>query len=96
MKLNWGVWLYGLVAAVLGGGSTAVVSGFGNMVYDPATYNIHAGLKHLLAMVLVTFIVSAVINFFIYLAKHPLPAWDGVTDRRGNGTNGGVTPGGGK
>jgi hypothetical protein len=68
------VWLYGLLSAVISSaaGATAVVW------VDPDHFNFTTGLRHLL-------LVSAalgVVALFNYLQRHPLPEWDGVTERR--------------
>lgn len=70
MKLNWGVWLYGLVAALVGGGASAISAGVAQSITDPT----HADVHHLFYLMGITFIVAGAIAAFAYLAKSPLPA----------------------
>lgn len=81
--MNWQKWLYGLGAAVIGGGSGAVTSAISASMIDPKAFNIHGGLAHLLELMVATFLVSGLLHAFGYLQQSPLPqAWDG-DDRRG-------------
>lgn len=83
MKLRWDLWLYGLVSAFIGGGAGAFASGQAVTLVDPDHFNIHGGLHALLAVMGITFIGAAIPAGMAYLKAHPLPAWDGSTDRRG-------------
>lgn len=69
MKLNWDAWLYGLGAALIGGGASAVAAGMAQVVVDPG----HADVHHLLALMGTTFIIAGAISAFAYLSKSPLP-----------------------
>jgi hypothetical protein len=70
-------WLYGLVAAIVGAGSTAVT----NMIVDPSDFNLQTGKSKLLMVMG----VQALIGAALYLKQSPLPAWDGL-ERRGTGS----------
>ena len=74
MKLDWSQWLYGLVAALIGGGASAVTAAFSAMVLTPGQYSVSgtAGWNSLKLMGL-TFIVSGIIAAFAYLKQSPLP-----------------------
>lgn len=75
MKLDWSHWLYGLFAALIGGGAGAVSAAFGAMVLTPGQYGASGdGGWNSLKLVFVTFIVSGVITAFAYLKQSPLPA----------------------
>lgn len=80
MKFNWGVWVYGLWVAVVSGGANAVIS----------TLTISAVLPdaaiHFVELALTIFGVNALFAFFLYLAKHPAPAWEGDERRSGKTT----------
>ena len=69
MKLNWDAWVYGLGAAVIGGGASAVAAGFAQAITDPE----HAGVHHLFVLMGVTFVIAGAISAAAYLAKSPLP-----------------------
>ena len=76
------VWLYGLGAAFIGGGASAVTAGISVNLIDPNDFNFAEGLWHTLTLMAVAFLVNGVLHVFGYLAKSPLPQpWDG-TDRR--------------
>ena len=70
------LWAYGLGAAVISSAAGAVTI----VVVDPDHFNFHDGLTHLLMVAG----ALALVAFFNYLQKHPLPEWDGVTERRDN------------
>lgn len=68
---DFGKWLYGLWAAVIGGGANAVVNTLGLMVQDPKDYNMYTDRLYSAALTL--FVTGALIAFFMYLQKHPTP-----------------------
>jgi hypothetical protein len=67
--LSWELWVYGLFAALIGGGTAAIGTGFAQAITDPG----HADVKHLLALMGTSFIVSGILSAAAYLAKSPLP-----------------------
>lgn len=70
--LAWDDWLYGLVAAVVGGGSGAVASAAGLMVIDPKTFNLQkSGL--LFKTVAVIWAFNGVLQGLAFLRTRPLP-----------------------
>jgi len=75
MKLNWDGWLYGLGAALIGGGASAVAAGMAEGVVDPG----HADIHHLLALMGTTFVIAGAISAFAYLSKSPLPSQEPTT-----------------
>ncbi len=74
-------WLYGLGSAVIGGGSSAVVSGLTTMGFAPDKFNLQStsGVLHLLGLMLVNFLVSGIFSMFFYLRQSPLPPEGGAT-----------------
>lgn len=74
MNLNWGAWLYGLVAAVIGGGAGSVISVVGTAIVIPGSVGLsgNAGWTALKLMG-VTFLVHGGVAMFLYLSKSPLP-----------------------
>ncbi len=72
-NLEWGLWLYGLMSAFIGGGATALSTGTAVSMIDPEKFNIQ-NPRPLLLMLLVTFVASGFAPFFAYLKQHPLPS----------------------
>jgi hypothetical protein len=72
--LLWQKWVYGLAAAVIGGGAASVTAAFSATVIDPASFNIHAGLGHILELMGVCFLINGLMHAAGYLAQSPLPA----------------------
>lgn len=68
-NLDWDNWTRGLVAALVGGGSAAVVGGFAFMVTDPS----HAEWGRLFKSMMMIFGYSALKDAFLYLKQNPLP-----------------------
>lgn len=78
MKLNWQPWLYGLVAAFIGGAAIGVPV----IIVDPEHFNFHGGLKALGAIALAGGILAAA----AFLTKSPLPQpWNGIERRNSQG-----------
>jgi hypothetical protein len=75
MKLDWSHWLYGLFAALIGGGASSVGSAFGAMSIAPGQFGVGGdpGWNSLKLMIL-TFAISGAIATFAYLKQSPLPA----------------------
>lgn len=73
MKLNWEVWLYGLFAALIGGGASAIVAMVGVNVIDPKDWNFIDHPGHMLALMLFCFIFNGIITAAGYLKNSPLP-----------------------
>ena len=89
MKLNWGAWVLGLVAAVIQGGSNAVVASVAVNMIAPDKFNLTGQLHNFLLLAGVTFVMSGGMGFFSYLAKHPTPDREVWTDeQRAAKTNG--------
>lgn len=67
------VWFRGLIAAFIGGGASAVASGFIAVAQTPQEYNLKDGLHNLMVMIGGTFLVSGIIATAAYLQRSPLP-----------------------
>lgn len=67
------MWLRGLLAAFIGGGASAIASGFIAVAQTPTEYNLHGGLDNLLRMIGGTFLVTGILTAASYLQKSPLP-----------------------
>jgi len=78
MKITIQRWLYGLGSAVVGGGASAVVSGFTAMGFAPDKFNFTTGtgVVHFFALALINFAVSAFLSAMFYLKQSPLPPDD--------------------
>jgi hypothetical protein len=68
---EWGSWLNGLIAALIGGGAQGVVTALGLNYKDPQHWNMQT--TALRAQVAYSFGVGATISFFMYLAKNTIP-----------------------
>ena len=67
-------WASGLVGAVISGGASAVTASTAITMMDPKDWSPANGNGlHLLGLIGLTFVISAVVSLFKYLAQHPLP-----------------------
>ena len=66
MLFSAGVWLHGLLGAIIGGAAASI----GSMVVDPETFNFGDGLKKMGTVAL----ISGIINGAFYLKGSPVPA----------------------
>ncbi len=70
---NWKLWLHGLAAAVIGGGSSAVVSGVTLGAIDPSHFNFGHEFGRTMEVMGVLFIINGLMSAFAYLKQSPLP-----------------------
>ena len=83
-KLTVRLWLHGLAAAFIGGGSGAVSAGLGALLADPDHFNpANGGLTRILTVMSSTFLVSGILSVTAYLKQSPVPDWDGSERRNG-------------
>lgn len=68
---DFGKWIYGMWAAIIGGGANAVVNIFGLSIQDPKDFNMQTGKFY--NTIATLFITGAVVNFFMYLKQHNAP-----------------------
>lgn len=66
MKLNWLLWLKGLIAAVLGGIGNSITL----IIVDPVTFNLGEGIRNIYTVA----ITSAILSAAMYLKQSPLPS----------------------
>lgn len=66
---NIGVWLKGLIAAVIGGAANALTM----VIVDPLNFNLNEGVGNLLTVAATSAIVAAA----MYLKQSPLPNTEG-------------------
>lgn len=66
---NIGVWLKGLIAAVIGGAANALTM----VIVDPLNFNLNEGVGNLLTVAATSAIVAAA----MYLKRSPLPNVEG-------------------
>lgn len=66
---NVGVWLKGLIAAVIGGAANALTM----VIVDPLNFNLGEGVNNLLTVAATSAIVAAA----MYLKQSPLPNTEG-------------------
>lgn len=69
-KMDWSGWRLGLIKAFISGGSGAAYAGFGTMVFDPATFNVHSWNVFLLMGFV--FLFQGVTRTLEYLHDHPI------------------------
>lgn len=67
------VWLHGLIAALIGGGSSGVMAGLAAMGIAPDRFDLHTNMANTLKMVGTVFVISALFSVFSYLKQSPLP-----------------------
>ena len=67
------IWLKGLVAAAVSGGSGGVLTGFAAVGIDPQHFNLQAGVGATLRIAVAAALINAVIGVAAYLQKSPLP-----------------------
>lgn len=65
-------WVYGLIAAVIGGGAAAAVTGISLSFTDPTKFNIEN--PHIVRDMCGMFLVAGVSHGFMFLAGRPLPS----------------------
>lgn len=73
MFKNVRAWIYGLFAAMIGGGASAVSSGVSGMVVAPETFNLSGGLGKTLKLMGATAVVGAATHVVTYLKQSPVP-----------------------
>ena len=73
MRLNWGAWLYGLVAGLIGGGAGGVVTAISGAVALPQQVNLQAGFHSFLILFYISFAMHGLVSVAFYLQKSPLP-----------------------
>lgn len=67
----WSKWLYGLVAAGIGGGASAAYGALSVMIVDPKDFNPQTGRFYAVSGLMFTF--GALTSFLMYLKEHPVP-----------------------
>jgi hypothetical protein len=70
-EMDWGNWLAGLWAAVIGGGANAVAGGVAINMVDPHHFN--AQNSDFYRLVIGLFAANATVSFFMYLKQNPVP-----------------------
>lgn len=73
MKLRWDKWFYGIGAAIVGGGSAAVVSGLTSALAFHVDVTTWAGLLKTLSLMGINFVLMGIISMFFYLKQSPAP-----------------------
>jgi len=76
VKLEWGVWFYGLVSGFIGGGAGSIAAGFGGLITDPEHFSPAHGVRHLFTLMGITFLISGIMTAMAFLKQSPLPKDD--------------------
>lgn len=66
-------WLHGLIAALIGGGASAVVAGVSVSAIKPADFNFAGQIIPTIELMGILFVVNGVLSAFAYLKQSPLP-----------------------
>lgn len=69
--LDWGSWLYGLFAGMIGGGATAMTGALAASAIDGTDFAI--GSMRSFKLMAAMFAMSAAKDMFLYLKQNPLP-----------------------
>lgn len=67
------IWLKGLLAAAISGGSGGVLTGLAAVGIDPTHFNLQTGIGATLRIGLAAAAINAIIGVAAYLQKSPLP-----------------------
>ena len=70
------IWLRGLLAAAVSGGSGGILTGFAAVGIDPQHFNLQAGMGVTMRIGAAAALINAVIGVAAYLQKSPLPSGD--------------------
>lgn len=70
------IWLKGLLAAAISGGSGGILTGLAAVGIDPTHFNLQTGIGATLRIGLAAAAINAVIGVAAYLQKSPLPSED--------------------
>ena len=70
------IWLKGLLAAAISGGSGGVLTGLAAVGIDPTHFNLQTGIGATLRIGLAAAAINAIIGVAAYLQKSPLPSED--------------------
>jgi hypothetical protein len=68
------IWIKGLLAAAISGGSGGVLTGLAAVGIDPTHFNLQTGIGSTLRIGLAAAAINAIIGVAAYLQKSPLPA----------------------
>ncbi len=71
-ELDWGSWIYGMWAAIVGGGSTAASGAIAVISVDPKDFNLETAKFWKVTCVMFT--IGAATNFLSFLKQNPAPA----------------------
>ena len=75
------IWLKGIIAAAVSGGSGGVLTGLAAVGIDPQHFNLSAGLGQTFRIAVAAAGINSVIGVAAYLQKSPLPGEDEDPDR---------------
>ena len=70
------IWLRGLLAAAISGGSGGILTGFAAVGIEPQHFNLQAGIGATMRIGAAAALINAVIGVAAYLQKSPLPSGD--------------------
>jgi len=73
MTKNTRIWIRGLAAALIGGGSSAVTATVSASLIAPGTFNVGSQLHNFLTLAGATFIIGGLLHTASYLAQSPIP-----------------------
>jgi hypothetical protein len=79
LRLDWGNWLYGLIAGFVGGGAGSVITALGAIGITPNSYNLNTQFGNTMRLAAFSFLINGFITMMAYLHQNPLPAKEPTT-----------------
>jgi hypothetical protein len=67
------IWLKGVIAAAISGGSGGILTGFAAVGIDPQHFNLQSGMHETLRMGAAAALINSIIGVAAYLQKSPMP-----------------------
>lgn len=80
MNTKTKLWIHKLLAALIGGGASAVTSSFAASAIAPDKFNLSGQFMDTLKLASVTFAMNAFLSVMFYLKQSPLPPANGDTE----------------
>lgn len=68
------LWLHGLVAAVIGGGASAVTASVSASLIAPDKFNLSGQLVNFFELAGISFIINGFLSAMAYLKQSPIPS----------------------
>lgn len=73
LKLDWGHWFLGLMAALITGGAGSIMNTSAAGWIAPETFNTAGGLHKTMLLFAASFVTSGILGMAAYLKQSPVP-----------------------